>query len=291
MKTIRKILLPVVPRKDLGEILTFADDFAQKCGAGLYLVNVLEPVPSLLSGEGTPAFWKDISEKGQKKVRETLQKMTAGLESLRSLEIMVGYPLTKILKSADRHGVDLILVSPREKDALEKFVVGSVAENLSREAKQAVCVLKGKPKAFRRILVALDGSKASAEVLPLAGFLAKICKARITAVSFVPQPDINATALIFGTAGILQKMHRKALAHRKRWMESVLRGHRISAEVRVESGDPRRGLPRLADGLPADLIVMTTRGATGLKSILLGSVARKVLHRSSRSVLLLKPRS
>ena len=43
-----------------------------------------------------------------------------------------------------------------------------------------------------------------------------------------------------------------------------------------------------AESLPADLIVMGTRGLTGLKHVLLGSVAERVVRTAPCSVLTVK---
>lgn len=51
---------------------------------------------------------------------------------------------------------------------------------------------------------------------------------------------------------------------------------------------PAIGISELAETLPADLIVMGTRGLTGLKHVLLGSVAERVVRRAKCPVLTVK---
>ena len=55
--------------------------------------------------------------------------------------------------------------------------------------------------------------------------------------------------------------------------------------VQVVTGDPADAIVRVAQEIPADLIIMGTHGRTGLSHILLGSVAEKVVRHASCPVL------
>ncbi len=59
----------------------------------------------------------------------------------------------------------------------------------------------------------------------------------------------------------------------------------ISVEHRVAEGDSAEEILRLADGLACDMIVMGTRGRSGLGRLLTGSVAEQVLRRAACPVL------
>jgi nucleotide-binding universal stress UspA family protein len=66
-------------------------------------------------------------------------------------------------------------------------------------------------------------------------------------------------------------------------------GKRLGRGVRVEThvlrDMPHDAICRLADKLAADLIVIGTHGRTGLKRVLLGSVAERVVRHAGRPVL------
>lgn len=59
-----------------------------------------------------------------------------------------------------------------------------------------------------------------------------------------------------------------------------------TAEVKVVDGNPADAILRVVQELGVDLIVMGTHGRTGLKHVLLGSVAENVLHHAPCPVLL-----
>ena len=63
-------------------------------------------------------------------------------------------------------------------------------------------------------------------------------------------------------------------------------GRRASASV--AQGAPATELVRIANERAADLIVVGTRGRTGLRRLVLGSIARNVLHHASCSVLIVR---
>ena len=62
----------------------------------------------------------------------------------------------------------------------------------------------------------------------------------------------------------------------------------VNFEHRLVSGDPSDAVVRLAEEEHADLIVMGTHGRTGLKRLLMGSVAEAIVRRAKCPVLTLK---
>jgi universal stress protein A len=61
----------------------------------------------------------------------------------------------------------------------------------------------------------------------------------------------------------------------------------VEIRKRVELGSPIPNIVNMAERESADMIVMATHGRTGLKHILLGSVAEKVVARASCPVLVI----
>jgi nucleotide-binding universal stress UspA family protein len=131
---------------------------------------------------------------------------------------------------------------------------------------------------MRRILVALDGSSESEQIL---GEVARIGSAE-TAVDLVhvldrPQHEIpNAGASLEDVAE--EYLHRAA---------GRLPGRRI--RTFLWRGEPEEEIPRAAEALHADLIAMTTHARRGLSHLLMGSVAEAVVRTTSLPVLLTRP--
>ena len=64
-----------------------------------------------------------------------------------------------------------------------------------------------------------------------------------------------------------------------------LRARGRQAEAVMRTGDAAAEIISAAADVAADLVVMGSRGRTGLARVVLGSVARNVLHGSTASVL------
>jgi nucleotide-binding universal stress UspA family protein len=71
------------------------------------------------------------------------------------------------------------------------------------------------------------------------------------------------------------------------WADKV-RSEGVPVECTVTSRFPSEAIAMLAEDLSADLIVMGTRGLTGVKHVLLGSVAERTLRVAPCPVLTVK---
>jgi nucleotide-binding universal stress UspA family protein len=91
-------------------------------------------------------------------------------------------------------------------------------------------------------------------------------------------PDSAATALR------LDEMEAGAAEQ----LDQVLRSRDVQAERRVMREAPATALLRVAEETDADLVVVGTRGRTGLSRVLLGSVAEAVVRSAGCSVLVVR---
>ena len=126
------------------------------------------------------------------------------------------------------------------------------------------------------ILLPIDGSPSA---LRAAEFCARVAKAfKATVVMLNVQPEIED----WQTHGL---GHDAALAHLNDRARNALQeaGRLLSAEgvsyaTVVEFGDPAEMIAKVADDRSCSHLVMGTRGQSGVKSMLMGSVGAKVLH-------------
>jgi universal stress protein A len=143
------------------------------------------------------------------------------------------------------------------------------------------------PFKLKNVLVPIDFSDCSRKALDYALPLAKEHKAVITLL-YVAEPAYN-----FGEYGGINYAHlegcereagEKELA---KLAEAQLHGE-VSAVTLVQTGSPAREIIEAASSLPADLIVISTHGRTGLKHVFLGSVAEHVVQRAPCPVLVVR---
>lgn len=138
---------------------------------------------------------------------------------------------------------------------------------------------------FRTLLVPVDFSKHSEAALELAGGLAKTLGAKVHLVHAYELP-VGVTAA-YGVAipeAVWTGM-REAASTRLEKARQKLEVAGVKSEAHVVASTPVEAITELARSLPADLIVMGTRGLTGLKHVLLGSVAERTLRHAHCPVL------
>jgi nucleotide-binding universal stress UspA family protein len=128
------------------------------------------------------------------------------------------------------------------------------------------------------ILHPTDFAPHSAHAYRVARALARDYGARLVVVHVVPTPP-------FTTAREADKDLREANG-RQRELRTRLRG--LSHSYRLRQGRPSTGILEAARGSGCDLIVMGSRGRTGLRRALLGSVAEAVLRRANCPVLIVR---
>src|SRR5207244_11335629 len=70
--------------------------------------------------------------------------------------------------------------------------------------------------------------------------------------------------------------------------EQRAREQDVLAQAALVQGDPVNEIVALADSIDADLVVIGSRGHTGLASAVLGSVSRGVMHETRRPVVVVR---
>jgi nucleotide-binding universal stress UspA family protein len=134
-----------------------------------------------------------------------------------------------------------------------------------------------------RILVALDGSENSDRALDQALSLATICNSKLFAISVV---DLYAE-VIAEAPGLEERMSEKA-EKTLEWAKQTAEKKNIPCETIVHIGRPvYEFIVKEAQKRNIDLIVMGKHGRTGLKRLLMGSVAERVIGHAPCAVMII----
>lgn len=146
---------------------------------------------------------------------------------------------------------------------------------------------------YQHILVPVDDSPISYAAIDHALELAKLCQAEVTILSVVAvDPYVGVD--FYKVAPSITEHFMDAEANAKAQLHDIaLSFDRENIEVnsKIFHGNPADGIIHVADEVGADLIIMGSHGRTGVKKLVLGSVAQSVLSQSPIPVMVIKHQS
>jgi nucleotide-binding universal stress UspA family protein len=142
---------------------------------------------------------------------------------------------------------------------------------------------------IRRILVPVDFSDFSVRALAHAGGLAETHDAALTLLHVIEEPTFpafyEAASAVYGPPPDLTDEARAAL-HRLVDEADLADGLEVTCVVQVGRAAP--AIIDWAEAHETDVVVLASHGLTGLKHLLLGSVAEKVVQRAPCPVFIVK---
>jgi nucleotide-binding universal stress UspA family protein len=139
------------------------------------------------------------------------------------------------------------------------------------------------------ILVPVDFSAASKKAIAYADAFAATFGSRITLIH-VLEPMVLPAEFGYVPPPTLEDEARQIEAIRARLREAAAAMESArKADVAVHVGRPWQEITVAATELGADLLVITTHGRTGIKHVLLGSVAEKIVRHAACPVLVVRP--
>jgi len=214
-------------------------------------------------------------------------------------ETHVGYgaPAAVILNYIERHRPDLIAMSTHGRSGLRRMVVGSVTTAILPRAETPVLVVHpdedGQIPAvsFETLVIPLDMSSRSEDVLPLATRLAETLNLNARLITCIPSPSqlyIGSVPEVYPYPDDLMQQTQDATDD---YLEEVLtavnEGRKLNAQWESLEGGPASRIVEYAQAQPNSLIAMCTQGRTGLGRLVLGSVTDAVIRTGNTPVLVI----
>jgi len=147
---------------------------------------------------------------------------------------------------------------------------------------------------FKTILAAVDGSEPSKHALHIAAQLAKQQKAQLHILTVTPiLPAIAQEGFAPDYIPRYQEDLEKAMKQTlEQAAEETRRNHLgLKVTTHLKDGRPAKRITDTAAEIDADLIVLGSRGTSGVLTWLLGSVAREVTDSCTVPVLVAKDQS
>lgn len=137
---------------------------------------------------------------------------------------------------------------------------------------------------LKTILVALDSSELSQHVIQSLDELQLQPATKVILSQVIPSPEPDMEMAVDRPHSSEELLYR----HIEKQLQSYQAALRCESEIEIVAGDPAVEIVRLAHIHQADLIVIGSRGLTGVKRIIQGSVSSQVVADAPCSVLVVK---
>ncbi|MGH8094079.1 MAG: universal stress protein [Chthoniobacterales bacterium] len=292
---IKTVLVPIDFSKLSGPAIEIAKDLARRFDASIHLVHVhefyyspglLAPVPLSVM-----TYRDDAATRRARRLRMLAKKNGLAPENC---HFMAGAPtFQEICKLAGQIGADLIVMPTHGYTGITRFFGGSTAERIVQHSPCPVLVRRearessaAQRRGFDHILVPVDFSQPSFQALEYAIELAERMASRLTIFHAVPLADaFTADGFAMYDLSALEEAARRDAEDQMQRFVGLAKFCRVPFETVITVAPAVSEICAFAEKSNVDLIITATHGRTGLKHLLMGSVAENLVRHASRPVL------
>lgn len=265
---------------------------ARKTGASLVLTH---SIPDFSQS----VFWGPSErEMNQRKLHDRSEtEMRRVIAELNAMDLdvkfhtLVGEPFVEITRVVQAEGYDMVLAGTRGAGKWEQFFVGSTAKRLIRKCPASVWIVKAEhlvpPKV---VLAATDFSDVSLKAVREGLKIAEQSDAEFHLLHIIDSKDVpeDLISRIPEGSSLRQEINEEAKRRLDAFVAS-LDVDRTQIQSHLSWGTPWQEIRRISKHQAADLIVIGTVGRSGIKGLLLGNTAERVLDTCDCSILTIKP--
>lgn len=228
----------------------------------------------------------------ERAAREYLEPLRGRYEERRiaaRIELARGDAAEEIGSAADQLDAALVVMSSHGRTGATRLLRGSVAERVLRSCRRPVLVAsaaaldRSEPRSpFERILVPLDGSEASARILPAVEDLARVFGSEVLLLRI----EWAFAAMVGPFAPDVAKLRPlDQVAAEIAPVQIRLEAAGVRARVIASYGPEATEILDCAERNRVDLVALSTHGRSGLSRWAFGSVAEHVLRHCACPVL------
>jgi len=291
-----KLLVPLDGSKTAENVLPYARLLATQLQLPTELLSIVE-LP--MSAVAEKALYLDsIVERAVAVSQEYLNRIAktfGGADVTVSVE--KGNPEELILARAEGEEKTLTAMGTHGRSGIGRWLLGSVAEKIVREAKNPLFLVRAKEDAktegqaaLNSIIVPLDGSTLAERILPHAIELAKALKLKVILVQvFTLKQIIHTYKDYIPDFDALQKSTESGASRYLEEKERQLKREGLEVSSLAAEGEAAETILELAKGAPDSLLAMCTHGQSGIRRWMLGSVTEKVIRHAENPVLAIHP--
>lgn len=304
MDRFRNILVAASPGHLDPVVLRRAVELAETNHAALTLLDVVEPIARRRRFTRGRRCAVDVHGHRVTQRTEQLRELAEGARAgdRTHVEVLVGRPFVEVTRHAMEHDHDLVIVGGSSAESsLGMPALPSGVMNLLLKCPVPVWVMRPPKADGFRVLALIDPDAddqvrdgLNARVLALATSLAQCEDGELHVGHALERSSDSASRSSSDVRPPAEGAEVPAESagdpHRERIVGVLERHHAESdAEVHVVRGHAGEVLPRLAEGLRAEVIVMGTVARTGISGLIIGNTVETIARSADCSVLAVKP--
>jgi nucleotide-binding universal stress UspA family protein len=292
--------------------LPLALSIARQAGATLTVLHVHAPL-AVMDAENPPVIEDDLDKHLEEEEQTYLDRTVQRLQDISSVpvhgELVKGETADAIRAAVSARGADLVVMTTHGRGPLERFWLGSVANELIRHLPVPLLLLRpsdaapdfGQEPVLKHVLLPLDGSALAEQMIEPAVALGSLMGAQYTLLRVIKpvRPSgsrLQGASLTELAESVLKQidarqasLHQQAQDYLERVAESLrARSLHVQTRVAVEQ-QPAVAILHEAESGAMDLIALETHGRRGLARLVLGSFSDKVVRGASVPVLIHRP--
>ena len=319
MKRFKDILCIADPENECKLALERAVTLAENNQANLTVITVASPINigiNMPEGEPIPVESVELQEATVNSHKQQLEKIVEPYRQRMKVEtsVLTGTPFLEVIREVLRNGHDLVVKCPEAPDWLERLF-SSDDKHLLRKCPCPVWMVRPQTgESFDRILAAVDvddnyqakelktRQALNEMVIELASSLALTEFAELHIAhaweaegedfmrhgAFMQRPEDEVDAYV----DQVRRHHTQLLDTLIEQVSAKLgkdTAEYIKPQLHMAKGAARKVIPKLANELQVDCIVMGTVARTGVPGFIMGNTAETILDQLGCSVLAVKP--
>jgi len=289
---VRRILVPLDGSQLAEAVLPAARSFAEKLGATIVLLHVLEREPPR-AVHGEPHLARADAAAAYLEQHAARLRGTGVTVELDVHDRPVANVAAAIDQHAHEHDADLIAMCVHGRTNPIDRLLGSIAERILRGGSIPILLrtlrrADARPFELRNLLVPIDFDHDLDAAFGAARLLAPAYGAAVTLLS-VPEPTSPAAGRFFpGATSVALELEREDVRRRLDDIAKLLRPDLADVRTTVDDARPAAAILAAAESIPADLIVLVTDAHGGLAGWYDPSAAQQLLARPDLTLLLIK---
>lgn len=275
-------------------VLDWAAAEATRAGCPLRVVHVVEPGLQLTPYDAVlgqvPQLTERLDHDAELVLRAALDHVRAGWDGLDARGgTRWGAPATVLVELSE--AASWVVVGAPAKRGLDRVLIGSTAIATVVHSRCPVAVVPeaGAGTPLDRVVVAVDGSEASAHAAEVALASAERAGASVTCVIAWNVECVDGVVVTEPGTERWQRVERRYATVAHRVLDPAAARHPdVPVEVWVRHGGAARTVSEVVRETGAGLVVVGARGRGGFAGLRLGSVSRRVVEQAGTVVAVVR---